>query len=59
MITIGDAHEQKPKTNAVVTFLIGNGFDIGLGLRTQYKDFLPLYLESENDSPVIKKLKKV
>lgn len=28
-----------------ITFLIGNGFDINLGLKTQYKDFYPYYLE--------------
>lgn len=26
-----------------VTFLIGNGFDLGLGLNTRYTDFLPVY----------------
>ena len=28
-----------------ITFLVGNGFDINLGLKTQYKDFYPYYLE--------------
>ena len=26
-----------------ITFLIGNGFDIGLGLKTRYKDFYKYY----------------
>lgn len=38
-----------------VTFLIGNGFDINLGLKTRYTDFYDSYIESnknrdENDS---------
>lgn len=38
-----------------VTFLIGNGFDINLGLKTRYTDFYDLYIKSnkerdENDS---------
>ena len=31
-----------------VTFLIGNGFDLGVGLRTGYKDFYKVYCESES-----------
>lgn len=27
-----------------VTFLVGNGFDINLGLKTKYTDFYPSYL---------------
>lgn len=27
-----------------VTFLIGNGFDINLGLKTSYKDFYEQYI---------------
>ncbi len=26
-----------------ITFLIGNGFDIGLGLKSRFKDFFPIY----------------
>ncbi len=39
-----------------ITFLIGNGFDLNLGLKTGYKDFLKVYtsksgsVETENDS---------
>lgn len=30
-----------------VTFLIGNGFDLGLRLNTRYTDFLPVYCNSD------------
>lgn len=36
-----------------ITFLIGNGFDLNLGLKTKYKDFLEVYiseLKTENDN---------
>lgn len=38
-----------------ITFLVGNGFDINLGLKTQYKDFYPYYLEKnqENDDLIL------
>lgn len=29
--------------NMYITFFIGNGFDLNLGLKTQYKDFLDVY----------------
>ena len=51
-------HEKKPKTDAVVTFLIGNGFDLGLGLRTKYSDFIPIYLSRPSNTDVIAKLKE-
>lgn len=42
-----------------VTFLIGNGFDLNLGLATQYPDFLKEYLvENPDDLPEIKTFKK-
>ena len=31
-----------------ITCLIGNGFDLGLGLRTRYLDFLPWYLSRKS-----------
>ena len=41
-----------------VTFLIGNGFDINLGLNTRYKDFIDVYKKpNENDDVVIKTFK--
>ena len=40
-----ETREKKTKDSAVVTFLIGNGFDIGLGLETKYADFVTAYLK--------------
>lgn len=41
-----------------VTFLIGNGFDINLGLNTRYKDFIDVYKKPNvNDDVVIKTFK--
>ncbi len=41
-----------------VTFLIGNGFDINLGLRTKYTDFIEIYREIQpQDNEIIKKFK--
>lgn len=41
----------------VVTFLIGNGFDVGMGLRSKFSDFFPIYCEeSKNKDVSIKKL---
>lgn len=40
-----------------ITFMIGNGFDVGLGLPSKFKDFFPFYVkESENKKPEIKQL---
>ncbi|WP_321437696.1 AbiH family protein [uncultured Bacteroides sp.] len=40
------------------TFLIGNGFDIKMGLKTKYKDFYNFYInKNDNSSPVITNLK--
>jgi len=41
-----------------ITFLIGNGFDLNLGLKTSFSDFLKVYKEPQTgDSDVIKKFK--
>ena len=32
-----------------ITFLIGNGFDLNLGLKTRYTDFLEHYLQDSSD----------
>lgn len=40
-----------------ITFLIGNGFDIGLGLASSFKDFFPIYFaKSLRKDPRIKQL---
>ena len=41
-----------------ITFLIGNGFDINLGLKTQYTDFYDTYIESNKDLGVAENIKK-
>ena len=42
-----------------VTFLIGNGFDLKVGLKTRYTDFYQIYTqENKDDNTIIKKFKK-
>ena len=55
---IEETREKKPKDSAIVTFLIGNGFDIGLGLKTRYADFIATYLKRPSKTDVIAELKK-
>lgn len=41
-----------------VTFLIGNGFDLGIGLKTAYSDFYDVYCKpNDDDSIAVKKFK--
>lgn len=40
-----------------VTFLVGNGFDINLGLKTKYTDFYPSYLAKGYDDILSKDIK--
>lgn len=35
----------------IISFLIGNGFDLNLGLKTQYTDFYPTYIKARKDLP--------
>ena len=43
-----------------ITFMIGNGFDIGLGLKTGYEDFYKEYcISSDNDNENIAKFKEM
>ena len=37
-----------------ITFFIGNGFDINIGLNTQYKDFLPYFKKNASKDNMIK-----
>lgn len=40
-----------------ITFLIGNGFDIGIGMKSKFKNFFPIYQEqSKNKAERIKQL---
>ena len=41
-----------------IVFLIGNGFDISLGLKTSYRDFAKYYVQEPSFHPSIEKLKK-
>lgn len=38
-----------------ITFLLGNGFDIGLGLKSGYKNFYSYFIENSSDHNMIKK----
>lgn len=38
-----------------ITFLIGNGFDLNLGLKTRYKDFYPYFKKNASDDNLILK----
>ncbi len=40
-----------------ITFFIGNGFDVAIGLSTRYIDFLKEYVESDSSSQVISDFK--
>lgn len=42
----------------VVTFLVGNGFDISCGLNTSYRSFYDWYLQQPSSSDPIRELKK-
>ncbi len=41
----------------IITYLIGNGFDLNLGMKTSYKDFLQYYLKQPNQNNLIAKFK--
>ena len=38
-----------------ITFLLGNGFDIGLGMKSGYKNFYPYFIEKSSNDNMIKK----
>ncbi len=40
-----------------ITYLIGNGFDISVGLHTKYSEFLEYYRAIKSDIPLIQKFK--
>lgn len=44
-------------SSAQVTFIIGNGFDLGLGMKTSYEDIYREYVKSPSDTDVIKNFK--
>lgn len=40
-----------------IVYLLGNGFDINLGLKTRYTDFYEYYLKKDSKNNIIEKLK--
>lgn len=40
-----------------ITYLIGNGFDLNLGLATKYSDFISTYVDQKSGNPAIDKFK--
>lgn len=38
-----------------ITYMIGNGFDLGLGLQTQYENFYPFFLEKADENSKLRK----
>lgn len=42
----------------VITYLIGNGFDINLGLHTKYKEFISEYVKSNTEDARVKVFKE-
>ena len=41
-----------------IVFLIGNGFDLNLGMKTRYSDFYNYFISKQSSSKLIQKLKK-
>ncbi len=39
-----------------ITFLIGNGFDLNLGLKTRYTDFYKYYMEHNPNNLISKSI---
>ena len=42
-----------------ITFFIGNGYDINIGLKTAYHDFLKWYVEQPSKNDTITDFKKI
>lgn len=41
-----------------ILFIIGNGFDLNLNMKTAYSDFYSHYIKQESPSPVVKIMKE-
>ena len=52
-------HKEKKKKNTKnVTLFLGNGFDLNMGLKTSYEDFVLYYLhKAKSDNSNVIKLK--
>lgn len=48
----------RTKENLSVLFILGNGFDLNLGMKTSYTDVYSQYVQTESKSDVIKKFKE-
>lgn len=46
------------KFDMTITFLIGNGFDINIGMATRYKDFYKYYVNLPSECDLIESLKE-
>ncbi len=44
-------------SNMNILYILGNGFDINLGLKTRYSDFYKYYIGIESKDENIRKLK--
>ena len=47
-------HKKKGRRQMNITFFIGNGFDINLGLNTKYSDFYPYFIEKSTITNMIR-----
>lgn len=47
-----------PRLTPPVTFIIGNGFDIGLGMKTKYSDVYDAYVKTPSTTEVIRAFKE-
>ncbi|MBR2335367.1 MAG: hypothetical protein IKA62_03990 [Clostridia bacterium] len=48
---------KEPKGECKILFIIGNGFDLGLGMKTRYSDMYESYINSKSKSESIKAFK--
>jgi len=50
---------EEKEAGTLVTFIIGNGFDINVGLKTRYTDFYKVYTEKKSsDSKLVRRFKE-
>ncbi len=47
-----------PPSVVNVTFILGNGFDLHLGMKTSYQDVYESYIKTESSSEIIRKFKE-
>ena len=40
-----------------IVYLIGNGFDLNLGLKTSYRDFYKKYIKQKSNSEIVENFK--